>query len=70
MKRIVTIVALICAMTFQVNAQQCRLEFEYRFNADTHDIDVNPNSGSVMYFPPQTYNEIVRRFKEFKDRCR
>ena len=50
--------------------QQCRLEFEYRFNADTHDIDVNPNSGSVMYFPPQTYNEIVRLFQEFKDRCR
>lgn len=50
--------------------QQCRLEFEYSFNADTHDIDVNPNSGSVMYFPPQTYNEIVRLFKEFKDRCR
>ena len=50
--------------------QQCRLEFEYHFNADTHDIDVNPNSGSVMYFPPQTYNEIVRLFQEFKDRCR
>ena len=48
--------------------QQCRLEFDFHFNAATRDIEVNPNSGSVMYFPPQTYNEIVKRFQEFKNK--
>ena len=48
--------------------QQCRLEFKYKFNGTSRDIEVDPNSGSVMYFPPQTYNEIVRRYQEFKNK--
>ena len=58
MKRLLTIVALTCAVAFQAHAQ---------FDIEVI-IEVDPNSGSVMYFPPQTYNEIVRRYQEFKNK--
>lgn len=48
--------------------QQYSLDFNYHFNVNTRDIEVSPNSGCIVYFPPQNYQEIVKRFQEFKNK--
>ena len=48
--------------------KKCSLEFNYHFNDHTRDIEVSPNSGCIVYFPPQKYQEIVKRFQEFKNK--
>lgn len=83
MKRIVTIVALMCAVAFQVKAQssveqQLKKAEEKAELADKNPTDgklkdprhllFNENDTRILFFNPENYQEILTRFREFKNK--